>query len=381
MNTQTNPRTGIPQWRIAGAVGFVIVVGAGVWLRTRAGGAPAPESHPVQTVAEGPSVAPPSAPSAGPDPTEDLLPNPTPLVADESKVPPQLLAEIRRFSDGYARAACDGMDKCCGANNVAFDGATCVTKTAKLEREMAVASVGTGDGLSFDSTAAADCIAHRRAETLSCGEMSPEDMERTALACERVFSKKLPEGAKCAARSDCALVAGKRIYCESGSGSETQVCVAVTPPRRGDGCEAGAGFAHAPCGEPEDHLRCDEVTHTCQPLLSKGAMCTQTGECGGDTFCALPVGASDGAEASDGGQAAPGHCEALRPAGGACHGAGDPGCSAATYCDGDHCVARKAPGTACADPDECTSRVCGPAGTCMANVLGTRQSCGAGDDI
>lgn len=249
----------------------------------------------------------------------------------------------------FASDVCEALRPCCQQAGAGNGGALTLCKAAYTTYGR------------FDQAAAAKCLEMTRASVATGAYCTAKGDPATTEACSAVFPDRQPgepqggtkpPGSACQFSSECAAVAGAKVYCTGGSGGSGNTCVALTEGKQGDVCGAtvdggltlfvGKGTVYC---DTAKGLYCED---TCVARVGLGASCTQSFGC------------------QDGLQCKAGKCAPPTAKGGACVGSSE--CADGTFC-GDKsnvCESVKPDGEACGTNDECASSYCD--GTCKQGV-------------
>jgi hypothetical protein len=302
---------------------------------------------------------------------------------------------IDALVSGLADAACGWQQRCCSPieredPSVSSSTECAPRATAELERAAARlrASLAAGT-VTFDVSAAEDCLAKARAQSCGVPGMSAKGndllgFERWFQACLNVFHGRIAVGERCAHRAEC--VAGARcafVGQDAGaqdtldadplspvSGSDS-VCVAYR--ERGEACQVDDD-CNGPLGD-----YCNVLDHHCAALGAVGDACgfvrgdnapagfndVEAPRCGPGTYCPGADSACrplprDGEPCATGNVCDPDPALQLTCLGG---GPGDLFCTTAAQ-EGDACGTSALPpcarGLACRDPGERGLGACRP---------------------
>lgn len=232
------------------------------------------------------------------------------------------------FCEQYAARICALHSPCCAQIDSPLDESACLA-VAKSECE-AIPSYAREHGLTYDESAAADCLQRIDDGIASCLVTNEIAHKLGRDACRRdVYRGSIPLGGACSRDEDCARHPDGRTACGPTPGGKL-ICVLPTASKQGGPCiEHDEKFRSFFC---EEGLTCSP-SHECVPPLPAGATCANGSE---RSACAAPNLCLDGV------------CEAPRDEGASCSAPSD---CASSRCTDEICQARTGLGDAC-DPGE-----------------------------
>lgn len=204
---------------------------------------------------------------------------------------------VEQYASEAAAIYCDFLEGCCAKAGTAFSRADCMkNKTAYYQFDVDGAKTA---GATYDSTAAATCLAARKALVGQCLTednllFSAGDSWQFEPSCGRLFAGTLAAGASCRSPYACALPDSGRAGCVEFSSGAT--CVQDRIVADGESCGDPVPVRTL-CGA---HSYCS-AQRTCQPRSQPGGSCT------GPTTCDHSICSG-------------GKCAALATEGGSCAG-------------------------------------------------------------
>ncbi|MBI5534361.1 MAG: hypothetical protein HY898_16680 [Deltaproteobacteria bacterium] len=287
------------------------------------------------------------------------------------------------FASKLAEAICSNVTECCGDHGYAYDSARCSTNMKTVGQE-SIDSGSALSGVTYDATAAGNCIWQWQAIATSC--VADKDVQAAlAKACNGIWVGTKPEGQPCTDGRECAGFADGSVGCVAAApagdaGVAQKVCTKTAPAphgAKGDPCggtcePAASGGDRctdsegAPAGAKRcwvaDGLFCDANKYQCTELVAQGQPCTAMAICADAAYCHA------------------GTCAARIAVGSPCEAAGlaDP-CQSGAWCNATSktCEALKADGESCTSYLECASSRC-YGGKCIAmSVAASESVCGS----
>lgn len=269
-----------------------------------------------------------------------------------SGVPSGTPVSSNGFAQKFAASFCDAIGPCCMRAGFAYTASSC-TQAAQAYLEAAVADALSDPGVSFNESAAGDCIAAYGAAARACTD--PTVLEGENNPCRNVFKGTVPVGGHCSKDGACVQSDGAYVECDAGvctSMPDDFLSVGDVHAKLGEAC--GASCAHdggsTSCsyvGTPasnkgcweEDGLQCT-TQGVCAPVPKLGEACPDY-NCATDAHCDVGTNRCIASTAT-------GPCPSYTE------------CLHTSYCDSDTqvCIPLKANGAACNYDSECTSANC-----------------------
>jgi hypothetical protein len=251
--------------------------------------------------------------------------------------------------------ACAALEVCCAEAGLTFNPSFC---------QLLVSSPGAQPGVTYDATAAGECLDELRDSEIVCDE-GPETP-----ACDRVYAGALPLGAACTDDVECAPSADGDVTCDLSD----EVCSLTRRGALGDTCSSsceelqsggwvcsGAGQSSLPDYEEvqcyrEDGLICSSAV--CAPLAELGESCSSDTDCVATAYCDFVTAT----------------CAALAGFGESC---ASTLCVEGAFCTpASSCEPAKSEGETCTTDDECVGNRC-DAGSCGPDdpLAGLGEAC------
>jgi hypothetical protein len=256
------------------------------------------------------------------------------------------------FAQKFATAFCDAIGPCCMRGGFAYTASSC-TQAAEAYLDAAVSESLRYPGVSFNESAAGDCIAAYSAAARACTE--PAVLDGYSSPCHNIFKGTIAVGGHCSKDGECIQSDDAYVECDAGvctNMPDEFISVGDVHGKLGDTC--GASCAHdggsTSCsyvGTPASNKGCweeDGVYCTSQSVCATvpklGEACPDF-SCAADTHC-------DPATKRCVASSATGPCPSYTE------------CLHTSYCDSDTqmCIPQKANGTACNYDSECLSANC-----------------------
>ncbi len=257
------------------------------------------------------------------------------------------------FPAKAAQAFCENVTDCCDEAGITQDQDDCVAN-AEASYDDWLASHDWLE-VKYDGTKAPDCIAAIKRTSLTCGQLTEEDVTELAAACGALFAGILDAGELCHDDAECA---GTYAICKKADVDDsTGKCAILSKHAHGkSGDDCSATCTSSDCAyDPDDVAAVKTACFLSDKLWCNDGDCAPIGDVG--DACEV-YGCKAGLYCTGGA------CAQQRTAGQPCDPTDFGACEEGTRCDLDtsECVALRAAGATCTANADCES------GTCRGDV-------------